>query len=153
LQTSSNPHLQHNIFSSQWLCLCATPWHPPAACRCGCLHLQCLSADDTDEDAKATQAPSRVRPAVRVVITRATVDKEKVLSDVRAIISQQLGTDLDKVAADSKFVDLGADSLDTVEIMMALEEKFELTLDEEGAEKISTVQEAADMIATQISNK
>ncbi|KAL6752923.1 acyl carrier protein [Haematococcus lacustris] len=99
------------------------------------------------------QAPSRVRPALRVVITRATVDKEKVLSDVRAIISQQLGTDLDKVAADSKFVDLGADSLDTVEIMMALEEKFELTLDEEGAEKISTVQEAADMIATQISNK
>jgi acyl carrier protein len=44
------------------------------------------------------------------------------------------------VAPDSKFVDLGADSLDTVEIMMALEEKFELQLDEEGAEKISTVQ-------------
>jgi acyl carrier protein len=39
-------------------------------------------------------------------------------------------------------VDLGADSLDTVEIMMALEEKFDLQLDEEGAEKISTVQVA-----------
>jgi acyl carrier protein len=55
-----------------------------------------------------------------------------------------------QVAADSKFVDLGADSLDTVEIMMALEEKFDIQLDEEGAEKISTVQEAADLIAAQI---
>lgn len=55
-----------------------------------------------------------------------------------------------QVAPESKFVDLGADSLDTVEIMMALEEKFDLQLDEEGAEKISTVQEAADLIAEQI---
>jgi acyl carrier protein len=72
------------------------------------------------------------------------------LDKVRGIISEQLGTDLDAVAADSKFVDLGADSLDTVEIMMALEEQFEITLDEEGAEKIGTVQEAADMIQAQI---
>ncbi|KAL6778930.1 ACP2 [Auxenochlorella protothecoides x Auxenochlorella symbiontica] len=78
------------------------------------------------------------------------VDKASVLSNVRSIIAEQLGTDLDKVAADAKFSDLGADSLDTVEIMMALEEKFELQLDEEGAEKISTVQEAADLISAQI---
>ena len=64
----------------------------------------------------------------------------QVLEDVRGIIAEQLGTDLDKVEPNSKFVDLGADSLDTVEIMMALEEKFDLQLDEEGAEKISTVQ-------------
>ena len=64
----------------------------------------------------------------------------QVLEDVRGIIAEQLGTDLEKVNPDSKFVDLGADSLDTVEIMMALEEKFDLQLDEEGAEKISTVQ-------------
>lgn len=50
----------------------------------------------------------------------------QVLSDVRTIIAEQLGTDLNDVKPDSKFVDLGADSLDTVEIMMALEEKFEL---------------------------
>ena len=75
---------------------------------------------------------------------------EDTLTKVRTIISEQLGTDLDAVAADAKFVDLGADSLDTVEIMMALEEQFEITLDEEGAEKISTVQEAADMIQEQI---
>ena len=72
------------------------------------------------------------------------------LEKVRTIISEQLGTDLDAVAADAKFVDLGADSLDTVEIMMALEEQFEITLDEEGAEKIATVQEAADMIQEQM---
>ncbi len=72
------------------------------------------------------------------------------LDKVRAIISEQLGTDLDAVAADAKFVDLGADSLDTVEIMMALEEQFEITLDEEGAEKIATVQDAADMIQAQL---
>jgi len=77
----------------------------------------------------------------------------EVVDEVRSIISDQLGTDLDKVGADAKFVDLGADSLDTVEIMMALEEKFEITLDEEGAEKIATVQEAADMIADQIAAK
>lgn len=73
-------------------------------------------------------------------------DKAQVLADVREIIAEQLGTELDAVSAESKFVDLGADSLDTVEIMMALEEKFDLQLDEEGAEKISTVQEAADLI-------
>ena len=50
----------------------------------------------------------------------------QVLSDVRTIIAEQLGTDLDNVEPGSKFVDLGADSLDTVEIMMALEEKFDL---------------------------
>ena len=75
------------------------------------------------------------------------------LDKVRTIISEQLGAELDKVGAEAKFVDLGADSLDTVEIMMALEEQFDITLDEEGAEKISTVQEAADMIADQVAAK
>ena len=79
-----------------------------------------------------------------------TRQSDDTLGKVRGIISEQLGTDLDAIAADAKFVDLGADSLDTVEIMMALEEEFEITLDEEGAEKIATVQEAADMIQEQI---
>ena len=55
------------------------------------------------------------------------------LGKVQGIIAEQLGTDTDKVGADSKFVDLGADSLDTVEIMMALEEEFDISIDEEGA--------------------
>ncbi|EIE26209.1 plastid acyl carrier protein [Coccomyxa subellipsoidea C-169] len=106
-----------------------------------------------------TQARSMAAPLVARInrqtrgarcVTRAAVDTTQVLEDVRAIISEQLGTDIKEVKSDSKFVDLGADSLDTVEIMMALEEKFNIQLDEEGAEKISTVQEAADLIATQI---
>jgi acyl carrier protein len=54
------------------------------------------------------------------------------------------------VVPEAKFADLGADSLDTVEIIMALEETFKISLDEEGAQKISTVQEAADMIQISI---
>ena len=136
----------------------------------------------------------------------------QVLSDVRGIIAEQLGKDLDAVQQDSKFADLGADSLDTVEIMMALEEKFGfevllprscscsraaahltaqnlphlllgrgtlrqaarllaalvathcgphtsqvkpalLQMNEEGAENISTVQEAADLITAQLAAK
>ena len=90
---------------------------------------------------------ARLTTRARDVMLEQTQDT---LDKVRGIISEQLGTDIDSVAADAKFVDLGADSLDTVEIMMALEEQFEITLDEEGAEKIATVQEAADMIQAQI---
>lgn len=125
----------------------------------------------------------------------------QVLADVRSIIAEQLGADLDKVreaerererkkiegegrgcqeraaerasesgrgrdprphspsfslppstqvGPDAKFADLGADSLDTVEIMMALEEKFEVTLDEDGAEGLATVQDAADLIISKM---
>lgn len=55
-----------------------------------------------------------------------------------------------QVTPDAKFADLGADSLDTVEILMALEEKFDTQIDEEEAQKIATVQEAADVIAAQV---
>jgi len=96
-------------------------------------------------------APARMAP---MRITKRFVCKaaasEAIVTDVRTIIASQLGQDVGNIQADSKFVDLGADSLDTVEIMMALEEKFEITLDEEGAESITTVQEAADMIAAQM---
>eukprot|EP00240_Pyramimonas_obovata_P011850 CAMPEP_0118920894 /NCGR_PEP_ID=MMETSP1169-20130426/329_1 /TAXON_ID=36882 /ORGANISM="Pyramimonas obovata, Strain CCMP722" /LENGTH=131 /DNA_ID=CAMNT_0006861515 /DNA_START=102 /DNA_END=497 /DNA_ORIENTATION=+ len=96
---------------------------------------------------------TRAQPlrAARMMVMAAS-DVET-LDKVREIISEQLGTDIDKVAPDAKFVDLGADSLDTVEIMMALEEQFEITLDEEGAEKIATVQEAADLISAQVQGK
>ena len=83
----------------------------------------------------------------RPVVLAASADT---LTKVQSIIAEQLGTDAGDVGAEKKFADLGADSLDTVEIMMALEEQFEITLDEEGAEKIATVQEAADMIQEQM---
>lgn len=66
---------------------------------------------------------------------------------VKKIVSDQLGTAIDEIQNDSSFVDdLGADSLDTVELVMALEEEFDLEIADEDAEKISTVNEAVDYI-------
>ncbi|MDA7828505.1 acyl carrier protein [Gammaproteobacteria bacterium] len=66
---------------------------------------------------------------------------------VKKIVSDQLGSSVEEVNNDSSFVDdLGADSLDTVELVMALEEEFDLEIADEDAEKISTVNEAVDYI-------
>jgi acyl carrier protein len=66
---------------------------------------------------------------------------------VRNIVAEQLGVKEEEVTADASFVDdLGADSLDTVELVMALEEAFECEIPDEEAEKITTVQQAVDYI-------
>ena len=66
---------------------------------------------------------------------------------VRKIVVEQLGVKEDEVNPEASFVDdLGADSLDTVELVMALEEAFETEIPDEDAEKITTVQEAVDYI-------
>lgn len=66
---------------------------------------------------------------------------------VRKIVVEQLGVKEDELSNDASFVDdLGADSLDTVELVMALEEEFETEIPDEEAEKISTIQEAIDYI-------
>ena len=66
---------------------------------------------------------------------------------VRGIIAEQLGAKADEIKDDASFVDdLGADSLDTVELVMALEEEFETEIPDEDAEKITTVQEAIDYV-------
>lgn len=66
---------------------------------------------------------------------------------VKKIVSDQLGTSIDEIEIDSSFVDdLGADSLDTVELVMALEEEFDLEIADEDAEKISTVNDAVTYI-------
>ena len=66
---------------------------------------------------------------------------------VRGIIAEQLGLKADEIKNDASFVDdLGADSLDTVELVMALEEEFETEIPDEDAEKITTVQHAIDYI-------
>jgi acyl carrier protein len=66
---------------------------------------------------------------------------------VRGIIAEQLGLKADEIKNDASFVDdLGADSLDTVELVMALEEEFETEIPDEDAEKITTVQQAIDYI-------
>lgn len=66
---------------------------------------------------------------------------------VREIIINELGVEPEKVTDDASFVeDLGADSLDTVELVMAFEEEFGIEIPDEDAEKISTVQNAVDYI-------
>lgn len=72
----------------------------------------------------------------------ATVDER-----VKKIIAEQLGVEEDEVVSEASFVeDLGADSLDTVELVMALEEEFEIEIPDEDAEKILTVGKALDYI-------
>ncbi len=66
---------------------------------------------------------------------------------VKEIIVDQLGVDADQVKPEASFIeDLGADSLDTVELVMALEEEFDLEIPDEEAEKIRTVGNAIDYI-------
>jgi len=66
---------------------------------------------------------------------------------VKQIVAEQLGVDEDQVTADAAFMeDLGADSLDTVELVMALEEEFDVEISDEDAEKIQTVKDAIEYI-------
>ncbi len=66
---------------------------------------------------------------------------------VKKIVVEQLGVNEGEVKPDASFVDdLGADSLDTVELVMALEEEFDCEIPDEQAEKITTVQQAIDYI-------
>ena len=66
---------------------------------------------------------------------------------VKKIVAEQLGVNETEVKSESSFVnDLGADSLDTVELVMALEEEFECEIPDEDAEKITTVQQAIDYV-------
>jgi len=73
---------------------------------------------------------------------------------VKEIIIEQLGVDAGQVNQAAKFVeDLGADSLDTVELVMALEEEFSLEIPDEDAEKITSVGDAVDYITKNASDK
>jgi acyl carrier protein len=70
---------------------------------------------------------------------------------VKEIIAKQLGVDQSEVTPEASFVeDLGADSLDTVELVMAFEEAFNIEIPDEDAEKISKVKDAIDYIAAKV---
>ena len=73
--------------------------------------------------------------------------KDEILKKVKEITSERLGVDEAQITPDAKFVDdLGADSLDTVELVMALEEEFDLEISDEDAEKLVNVQKVVDYI-------
>ncbi|KAF3499367.1 hypothetical protein F2Q69_00039755 [Brassica cretica] len=88
----------------------------------------------------------------RLVISCAV--KQETVEKVSEIVKKQLSlTEDQKVTAGTKFTELGADSLDTVEIVMGLEEEFGITMAEERAKEIATVQHAAELIEELIQQK
>jgi acyl carrier protein len=76
------------------------------------------------------------------------MEKSEVQKQVKQVIVDQLGVDAGEVTDNASFVDdLGADSLDTVELVMAFEEKFGLEIPDDDAEKIRTVHDAVEYIS------
>ncbi|MGL5197294.1 MAG: acyl carrier protein [Chroococcales cyanobacterium] len=82
------------------------------------------------------------------------MSQEDIFSQVKKIVTEQLEVEADKITPAASFAeDLGADSLDTVELVMALEESFDIEIPDEAAEKITTVQEAVTYIESQVAAK
>lgn len=78
------------------------------------------------------------------------MSEDQIFEKVKGIVADQLGAEEAEIKPESRFVDdLGADSLDTVELVMALEEEFEVEIPDEDAEKILTVKDAVDYIDKQ----
>lgn len=75
---------------------------------------------------------------------------QEIFAKVQAVVSKQLEVDKERVTPEASFAnDLGADSLDTVELVMALEEEFDIEIPDEAAEKIDTVGKAVEHISTE----
>jgi len=73
--------------------------------------------------------------------------REDIVERVKRLIAENLGVALEEVRSDAAFIDdLGADSLDIVELVMAIEKEFDVEIPDEDAEEISTVQDAIDYI-------
>ncbi|MEL6221688.1 MAG: acyl carrier protein [Cyanobacteria bacterium J06627_8] len=76
------------------------------------------------------------------------MSQDDIFQKVQKIVCEQLGVDEAEVKPEASFAnDLGADSLDTVELVMALEEEFDIEIPDEAAEEIATVQSAVDYIS------
>jgi acyl carrier protein len=80
-----------------------------------------------------------------------TMSREEILAQLKPVVAEQLGVDESEVREDASFTeDLNADSLDLVELIMSLEEKFGLQISDEDAEKLTTVGEAVDFISEHV---
>ena len=79
--------------------------------------------------------------------------QEEIFGKVKDLVSKQLSIDEKEITSDASFIeDLGADSLDTVELIMSLEEEFDIEIPDEEAEKIKTVQNVVDYVLNHLSS-
>jgi acyl carrier protein len=79
------------------------------------------------------------------------VDRSEILEKIKGVVVDQLGVEADKVTEQATFIeDLGADSLDLVEVVMAFEDEFGISIPDTALEGIKTVGEAADYISAHI---
>jgi acyl carrier protein len=79
--------------------------------------------------------------------------QEEIFGPVKDLVSKQLSIDEKEITTDASFIeDLGADSLDTVELIMSLEEEFDIEIPDEEAEKIKTVQNVVDYILNHLNS-
>ena len=96
----------------------------------------------------ASAAAFAPAPVSRAAPSTALFMSAELEGKVKDIIVEQLGVDADKVVPEASFIDdLGADSLDTVELIMAIEEEFDTEIPEEEAASIATVKDAIDFVS------
>jgi acyl carrier protein len=94
------------------------------------------------------------RPGRRFGKENSVPTREEIEESVKQIVCDQMGVSRDKVTLETSFVnDLGADSLDTVELVMEFEDEFELNIPDEDAEKIQTVGDAVKYIEDKTASK
>lgn len=80
--------------------------------------------------------------------------EQEIFEKVRSVVVEQLGVSEDEVTKDVSYIeDLGADSLDTVELVMALEEEFSTEIADEEAEKLTTIGKTVDYISSRVNSK